>query len=123
MEFVRSIHERDVAMGRANGFLLAQFWTVANPVTVPLWCAGLWYLFAVPDGRRYRMLGWMYVVPLLGFLAAKGRDYYLAGAYPVLLAAGSAWGEQWVSSLSARAAQTVRQTTWWTLAMAGLITA
>ena len=123
LEFVRSIHERDVAMGRANGFLLAQFWRAASPVTVPLWCAGLWYLFAAPDGRRYRMLGWMYVVPLLGFLAAKGRDYYLAGAYPVLLAAGSAWGEQWVSSLSTRSAQTVRQTTWWTLAVAGLMTA
>jgi hypothetical protein len=22
---------------------------------------GLWYLFATPAGRRYRMLGWMYV--------------------------------------------------------------
>jgi hypothetical protein len=123
LEFVKTIHTRDVAMGRANGFLLAQLWKCANPVTVPLWGAGLWYLFAAPAGRRYRMLGWMYVVPLFAFLAAKGRDYYLAGAYPMLVAAGAVWGEQWASSLNGRSAVAVRQTAWWTLAVAGLLTA
>ena len=122
-EFLKSIHARDIRWGRANGFLLNQLWKCTNLVTVPLWCAGLWYLFAVPDGKRYRMLGWMYVVPLLGYLVAKGRDYYLAPAYPMLLAAGAVWGERWVSSLSARAALTVRRITWRTLAVAGLFAA
>jgi len=121
LEFLKSIHARDVRWGRANGFLLDQFRGCANPVTVPLWGAGLWYLFAVPEGKRYRLLGWMYVVPLLAFLVAKGRGYYLAPAYPMLLAAGAVWGERWVSSFSARTALTVRRITWRALAWGGLI--
>jgi hypothetical protein len=123
LEFLKSIHARDVAWGRTNGFLLAQLWNGTNPVTLPLWGAGLWYVFIAPVGRRYRMLGWMYVVPLLALLAAKGRAYYLAPAYPMLLAAGAVWGERWVRSLSAPRACTVRQTTWWALAVAGLTAA
>jgi hypothetical protein len=90
---------------------------------VPLWSAGLWYLFAVPDGKCYRLLSWMYVVPFLAFLAAKGRDYYLAPAYPMLLAAGAVWGEQWVRSLSPRSAFIVVRITWRVLTVSGLITA
>jgi len=120
LEFLKSIHARDVGLGRAKGFLLAQFWKCANPVTVPLWGAGLWHLFAEQAMKRYRMLSWMYVVPLLALLGSNGRDYYLAPAYPVLPAAGAVWGEQWVSSLSAQSALTIRQITWWTVAMAGL---
>ena len=119
-EFLKSIHARDVQWGRANHFLPAQFWKCANVATVPLWCAGLWYLFAVPGGKRYRLLGWMYVIPLLVYFVAKGRDYYLAPAYPVLLAAGAVWGEQWARSLSTRSALTVRRTTWGVLAVAGV---
>ena len=94
LEFLKSIHARDVRWGRADGFLLDQLWSCTNPVTVPLWVAGLGYLFAAPDGKHYRLLGWMYVVPLLAFLIAKGRGYYLAPAYPILLAAGAVWGER-----------------------------
>ena len=119
-EFLKSIHARDIRWGRTNDFLLDQFWKCANVATVPLWCAGLWYLFAVPDGKRYRLLGWMYVVPLLAYIVAEGRDYYLAPAYPMLLAAGAVWGEQWVRSLSTRSALTVRRITWRVLAVAGL---
>jgi Dolichyl-phosphate-mannose-protein mannosyltransferase len=123
LEWLKSVHARDVRWGWTDYFLLNQLWKCANPVTVPLWCVGLWYLFAVPDGKRYRMLGWMYVIPLLALFAARGRDYYLAPAYPMLLAAGAVWGEQWVGSLSTRSASAVRQITWRTLAVAGLLTA
>jgi len=123
LEFLKSIHARDIRWGWTDGFLVNQFWKCANFVTVPLWSAGLWYLFAVPDLKRYRVLSWMYVIPLLAFLIARGRDYYLAPAYPMLLAAGAVWGERWVSSLSPRSALTVRQITGRTLAVAGLCAA
>jgi len=123
LEWLKSIHARDIRWGWTDNFLLGQLWKCANPMTLALWCAGLWYLFAVPDGKRYRMLGWMYVIPLFAFLVAKGRDYYLAPAYPMLLAAGAVWGEQWVRSLSTRSALAVRRTTWQVLMVAGLITA
>ena len=66
------------------------------------------------------MLGWMYVITLVALLAAKGRDYYLAPAYPMLIAAGAVWGEQWVNSLSLRAAAEIRRATWITLLCATL---
>jgi len=121
LEWLKSVHARDIGWGWTDYFLPNQLWKCANPVTVPLWFAGLWYVFAVPGGKRYRMLGWMYVIPLLAFFVARGRDYYLAPAYPILLTVGAAWGEQWVSSLSPRSASTVRQVTWRTLGVAGML--
>lgn len=123
LEFLKSIHARDMGWGWTDYFLPNQLWKCTNPATLPLWFAGLWYVFAVPDGKRYRLLGWMYVIPLLAFFVASGRDYYLAPAYPTLLAAGAVWGEKWVSSLSPRSALTVRRITWRTLMVSGLATA
>lgn len=120
LAYLQSIHQRDVARGSTDYFLPNQFWKATNFVTVPLWLAGLWYLFRRPEGTRYRMLGWMYVITLVALLAAKGRDYYLAPAYPMLIAAGAVWGEQWVNSLSFRAAAEFRRATWITLFCATL---
>jgi hypothetical protein len=94
--FLQSIHKRDVGEGRADGFVLRQFWLCTNLFSVPLWIAGLICFFR---DRRYRMLAWMYVIPLALFFFGKGRDYYLAAAYPMLMAMGTAAGENWVASL------------------------
>jgi len=99
LDFLKSIHARDVRRGSADFFLLNQLWT-GNPFAAPLWLAGLYYLFVRPEGKRYRAIGWMYVVPLLLFLFARGRPYYLGPAYPMLLAAGSVWGERWAGALA-----------------------
>ena len=63
LDFLRFIHARDVGLGRADGFLPAQFWAMTNCVTVPIWIAGLYFLFFEPEGKRYRMIGWMYLIP------------------------------------------------------------
>ncbi len=123
LEWLKSVHARDIGWGWTDYFLPNQLWKCANPVTVPLWFAGLWYVFAVPGGKRYRMLGWMYVIPLLALFVARGRDYYLAPAYPILLAVGAAWGEQWMSSLSTRSALIMRRITWRAIFVSGLATA
>jgi hypothetical protein len=96
LDFLRSIHTRDVQLGRTDGFLSGQFWIATNAFTVPLWIAGLVFLFTNEAGRRFRMLGWMFVIPLALFVLARGRDYYMAPAYPMLLAAGAVWCERWV---------------------------
>jgi hypothetical protein len=118
LAYLRSIHSRDVAHGATNYFLPNQFWKTTNFITVPLWLAGLWYLFGTREGRRYRMLGWMYVITLVLLLVARGRDYYLAPAYPMLIAVGAVWCEQWLRTLSARAAIEVRRATWISLVTA-----
>jgi Dolichyl-phosphate-mannose-protein mannosyltransferase len=96
LHFLRHIHARDVGEGRAQGFLRDQFMISTNPVTAPLWIAGL--VFFLRD-RRYRMLAWMYLVPFALFFFGKGRGYYLGAAYPMLMAMGAAAGERWVARL------------------------
>ena len=94
--FLQAIHARDVHQGRADGFVRDQFLLNANLFAAPVWLAGL---FACFHERRYRLLGWMYVVPLLLFGFAQGRFYYVCGAYPVLLALGAVVGERWLRGL------------------------
>lgn len=94
--FLQGIHARDVHQGRADGYLRDQLLLNANLFAAPVWLAGL---FACCKQRRYRMLAWMYAVPLLLFLLARGRFYYTCGAYPMLLAMGSVVSEQWLRSL------------------------
>ena len=94
--FLQGIHARDVHQGRADGFLRDQFLLNANLFAAPVWLAGLFGYF---NDRRYRMLAWMYVVPLLLFLFARGRFYYTCGAYPMLVAMGSVMGERWLRTL------------------------
>jgi hypothetical protein len=96
VHFLQHIHVRDVGEGRANGFLKDQFLICANLFAAPLWVAGL---VSFLRSARYRMLGWMYVIPLVLFMVGKGRGYYLAAAYPMLLAMGAVAGERWLSSL------------------------
>ena len=92
--FLQHIHVRDVAQGRGHGFLQGQFLLNVNLFAAPLWLAGVVLFFR---DRRYRMLGWLYLVPLVMFWAAKGRFYYLAAAYPALLAMGAVGAERWVA--------------------------
>jgi hypothetical protein len=95
--FLQHIHTRDVGEGRADGFLQDQVLICLNVFATPLALAGLFFFLR---DKRYRLLGWMYLIPLVLFYFGKGRGYYLAGAYPMLLAMGAAGGERWLSSLS-----------------------
>lgn len=91
LTFLQSIHARDLALGRADHFLRDQLLIGSNFCTFPLWIAGLWFYFGSERGRSYRLMGWLYLVPLLIFLLARGRFYYIVPAYPMLLAAGATW--------------------------------
>ncbi len=86
---------RDIARGPV-AFVLDQAMLV-NPVLFPLWIGGLAWLMFNRAGRRYAVLGWAYLVMLILFIALKGKNYYLAPAYPMLLAAGAVAFEQLTS--------------------------
>jgi hypothetical protein len=96
IHFLQHIHVRDVGEGRADGFWRDQFLICANLFAAPVWIAGL---IGFLRDRRYRMLGWMYLIPLALFVVGKGRGYYVAAAYPMLFAMGAVVGEQWVAKL------------------------
>jgi 4-amino-4-deoxy-L-arabinose transferase-like glycosyltransferase len=82
-------------------FVLQQV-VLLNPLTLPLWLAGLGYLFFNREGRAYQVLGWAYMVVLGVLLATQGRTYYLAPAYPMLFAAGAVALESWLKAARLR---------------------
>jgi hypothetical protein len=96
LHFLRHIHARDVGEGRAEGFWFYQYVICANRFAAPLWIVGLVGFLRNP---RYRMLAWMYLIPLVIFWLAKGRGYYTGAAYPMLMAMGAVAIEGWLKPL------------------------
>jgi 4-amino-4-deoxy-L-arabinose transferase-like glycosyltransferase len=121
VEFTRFIHARDVRIGRSAGYLVEQLLLTTNLATLPIWLAGLYFYFFDQDGRRYRLLGWMYLVPCVLFLLTQGRSYYLAPAYPMLLAGGAVMIEGWLARIPAPRARWVRGSIWAAFAISGLL--
>jgi len=70
-------------------------------LTFPLAVAGLSFYFFGRDDRRFRALGWMYVVPFLLLWIGNGRGYYLAPAYPMLYAVGASGLRQRLKTVAA----------------------
>jgi hypothetical protein len=73
---------------------IAQQAVFLNPGTMPLWVGGLFWLFGSRDGRRYRVVGIIYLVTLAEFIVLHGKSYYLVPAYPMLFAAGGVAAER-----------------------------
>ncbi len=66
---------------------------LVSPFLVPVWGAGLVVLWREP---RLRSLALAYPVLALVFLLTGGKPYYLAGLYPLLLAAGASPAVRWL---------------------------
>jgi Dolichyl-phosphate-mannose-protein mannosyltransferase len=97
LDFLRHIHERDVRIGRTQNFLPDQL--ELTLFTLPLAILGLFFYLASKTGRTFRAAGYLYVIPLITFLVAKGRGYYLAPAYPVLYAGGAVFGAELIRNV------------------------
>ncbi|MGI8435625.1 MAG: glycosyltransferase family 39 protein [Chthoniobacterales bacterium] len=123
LDFLQHIHQRDVEEGRADHFLVEQLLIGSNPLTIPLWLAGLWFFFFTERGRAFRAVGWMYVIPLAFFIIARGRSYYLAPAYPMLIAAGSTWWSEKASNFRPTARVIAATATIFLVAAGGIVTA
>ena len=78
---------RDVVRGPL-AFILDQA-VIMGPLLFLLWFGGLLWLFFSREGKRYRALGWTYVVVLAIFIVLKGKNYYVAPIYPMLFSAGA----------------------------------
>jgi hypothetical protein len=89
VELIRNIKAegRDIALSPFQYF--SQQCLIMQPIVAPIWIAGvIAFLFCTPF-RRYRFLGWSYLVSLTVFIVLHGKNYYLVPIYPMLLAAGS----------------------------------
>jgi hypothetical protein len=93
-----------------NGFPIAQYWVAysgskavhANPLEfivmqvvgmnfflLPLWLIGLWYFLFDKEGRKYNLLGVIFVVIFLVCLITGAKMYMVIPAYAMLLAGGA----------------------------------
>jgi hypothetical protein len=90
---------RDVALSPIS--FLGQETLAMLPLSLPIWMAGLWYFFADKEGRRFRVLGWAWLVTAAIIITLSPRIYYLFPAYPILFAAGSVAWERWLSGARA----------------------
>jgi hypothetical protein len=112
LEFIQNLN-RDV-MGEVSSvdFLMGQV-LYMHPFLVPVWMAGLWWYVFSTDGEPYRPLGWIFLVTFAVLLAVKSKVYYLAPAFPMLMAAGAVAIEGWTSPARRR---------WLRFAIPGLVT-
>ncbi len=70
-----------------------------NPLSLPIWLAGLIWCFGARGEKRFRFVGWAYLIVLAIFIVGDGKSYYPLPVYPVLFAAGAVSWER-VASLS-----------------------
>jgi hypothetical protein len=121
LEHLASIHARDIAWGRADEFLPEQLYVTTNPFTLPLWIAGLAACLFAASMKKFRALGWMYLVTLGLFLVSRGRGYYTGPAYVMLLAAGSTWLESWLGIHNEKIRRLGWGITWGLLVLGSLV--
>jgi 4-amino-4-deoxy-L-arabinose transferase-like glycosyltransferase len=76
-----------------------------NPVTFPIWLAGVCYLLFAQDARRVRFAGVMFLVLLAAQVVSQSsRPDRIAAAYPAVMAAGAVALERFVRRPVLRAA-------------------
>jgi hypothetical protein len=81
---------------------------------------GLWFYFS-ERGRKYRLLGWMFVLTFALFVVAQARSYYPGPLYPVLLAAGSVTWERWIATRMRGWALAIQGVTWFLVASSAIL--
>jgi 4-amino-4-deoxy-L-arabinose transferase-like glycosyltransferase len=102
-------HLEMLANIRANGRnfnlaplpFLGQQILMLNPVSAPVWLAGLASLLW-GGARRFRAIGVAWLAFMLVMLLTAGRVYYPAPFYPILLAFGAVAVEGWASRVPRR---------------------
>ncbi len=86
VEFLRNIRSGMLAEIPRHLFVLGQL-VYMNPVAVLVWGAGLVFLFG-ERGRPFRVFAWLFLTVFVVLLSTHAKPYYLAPAFPPLLAAG-----------------------------------
>jgi hypothetical protein len=88
LEFIRNATSQKYSGLSPLDFIVGQF-MIIHPFTIPVWLAGLFYLFLDERGKLYRMLGIVFVATFLILVAnIHTKPEYLASAYAILFAAG-----------------------------------
>lgn len=97
VELMRNLRAdgRDVVLSPVR-FMLEQA-LLTLPISAAVWIAGLvWCLFS-SEGKRYRVLAFLFLFVVLFFMVTHGKNYYSTPIYPMMLAAGSVALESWLN--------------------------
>jgi hypothetical protein len=121
LEFLSYLHARDSRQGRYKGFYLGQLLVCVNLMTSWLALFGLWFYFVRQEGKRYRFLGWLFMVSFLLFASFGARSYYTAPLYPMLLASGSVLLATWTDALHPAWSRVVYGSQWTAILIGGLV--
>jgi hypothetical protein len=91
-----SIASGGSASSQPRWALLPFQFLLVSPVLAPVWIAGLVALARRQRLRPFRLfaVAWLFLV--VAFLASGGKPYYMAGMFPVLLAAGGIETDAWL---------------------------
>ncbi len=93
---------------------------LVSPVLAPVWIAGLVALLRRPRLRPFRLFGVAWLFLVVAFSVAGGKPYYLAGMFPILLAAGAIETDAWIERGTARRRATLLATL---VVLSGLVSA
>jgi hypothetical protein len=119
LEFLSYLHARDSRQGRYHGFYIEQLLFCVNLMTAFLAVLGLWFYLVRQEGKRYRALGWVFVVSFALFAGFGARSYYTAPLYPMLLAAGCVLFAKWADGLRFAWSRAVYGVQWTAIVVGG----
>jgi 4-amino-4-deoxy-L-arabinose transferase-like glycosyltransferase len=88
LEYTRQYSSGKTFQATPVEYFFQQVVTV-NPLALPLWLGGLYFLFFVPAGKPYRAFGWAYIFLYAFFMLQKAKFYWLSPIYPALFAGGA----------------------------------
>ncbi len=97
LEFIRN-----ATAGKYSGLTRLDFLAgqalLLNPINIAIWLPGLLFLFFDREGRRFRVLGIIYLTAFAVLFAnGHSKAEYLGPAYIMLFAAGGVAWERWAS--------------------------
>lgn len=87
LEMARALSDRSDG---PVAFVLEQIGLLSIVLVVPV-VFGWWRLLRSPDMRQWRAIAIAFGLIFVFYLITGGKSYYVAGMYPVLLAAGGRW--------------------------------
>lgn len=106
LEFVENAKRHKITVMPVHQYL-AEMVLEQHPPNLLVWGAGVAWLLLAGDGRRFRLLGLAFVATIALLLAQASKPYYVAGAFPVALAAGGCAWERWTEPRARRWARSV----------------
>ena len=96
LEFMRNLRH-EVLAEQGRGLFVAGQFLYFHPLAAVVWVAGLLFAFTA-SGRAARPFAVLFLAMFAFFLVVGGKPYYLASAYPAVLAAGGIALERWLAT-------------------------